>query len=348
MPGFINILRRKIAYERIEDGKDLSLSDEQRQEVKRELKKAQDGLKESVRRLYRMVAIPDRKGFREADLGIPTYGEKAGLDQAVYEKLRSDGEILAEKVAPLFIKEKYLSGKKYVITQQIYESSLKTPGEPRPVNKDVLEQGINEGVSRKLFGLGELRDNKPKYTSESTQAELYGNEILVDESLIVDEDVPSRVKNVRANPGDGQIAIEWDKSSGATSCNIYWSTESGFSKTSGTKISNVKSPHILRDLENGKTYYLVVTAENDSGESSESSVESATPSATGRKDILETVHLKFRMPKGKVSGIMGMMNLLQSKFESLEIEINAARGEMSKQDYEDKIEEALRQLGIEF
>lgn len=66
------------------------------------------------------------------------------------------------------------------------------------------------------------------------------------------------------------------------------------------------------------------------------------------KDILDRVHLKFQIPKGKVSGIMGMMNLLHSKFESLEIEINAARGEMSKQDYEDKIEETLRQLDIEF
>jgi hypothetical protein len=344
-PGFINILKRKIAYERIEDGRDLSLSDDQRQEVKRELKKAQDGLKESVRRLYRMVAIPDRKDFRESDLGIPTYGEKVGLDQAVYEKLRSDGEILAEKVAPLFIKEKYLSGKKYVVTQQIYESSLKTPGEPRPANKEVLEQGIVEGVNRKLFGLGELRDNKPKYIRDSIQAELYGNEILVDESLIFDEDVPSPVKNVRIHPGDGQITIEWDKSSGATSHNIYWSTESVVSKTSGTKVSKVTSPHILRGLENGKTCYLVVTAENDSGESSESSIESATPSG---KDILDRVYLKFKIPKGKVSGVMGMMNLLHSKFKSLEIEINAARGEMSKQDYEDKIEETLRQLGIEF
>jgi hypothetical protein len=347
-PGFVNILKRKIAYERIEEGRDLSLSDDQKQEVKKELKKAQDGLRESIRRLYRMVAIPDKKGFRESDLGIPTYGEKTSLDQAVYEKLRSDGEILAEKVAPLFIKEKYLSGKKYVVTQQIYESSLKTPGEPRPASKKVLEQGINEGVNKKLFGLGELQNDQPKYVRESTQAELYGNEILVDKSLIVDEDVPSPVKNVRVTPGDGQITVGWDKSESAKSYNIYWSTEPSVSKTSGTKVSKASSPHILKNLENDKTYYLIVTAENESGESGESSIESATPNATGIKDTLEKVHLKFQIPKGKVSSVMGMMNLLHSKFESLEIEINAARGEMSKQDYEDKIEETLRQLEIEF
>ncbi len=44
---------------------------------------------------------------------------------------------------------------------------------------------------------------------------------------------------------------------------------------------------------------------------------------------------------------MGVMNLLQSKFEILEIELMANEGAISEQDYEDKIREAFRQLGIE-
>jgi len=44
---------------------------------------------------------------------------------------------------------------------------------------------------------------------------------------------------------------------------------------------------------------------------------------------------------------MGVMNLLQSKFESLEIELTASGGEITEQDYEDKIKETFRQLGIE-
>ena len=58
--------------------------------------------------------------------------------------------------------------------------------------------------------------------------------------------------------------------------------------------------------------------------------------------------LKPQMPKGRVSGVMGIIDLLHSKFGSLEIEINAAGGEMSKQDYEDKVRESLRHLGIDF
>lgn len=61
----------------------------------------------------------------------------------------------------------------------------------------------------------------------------------------------------------------------------------------------------------------------------------------------DKIQLKFKVPKGKIANIMGVMNLLQSKFESLEIELIANEGTISEQDYEDKIREAFRQLGIE-
>jgi len=44
---------------------------------------------------------------------------------------------------------------------------------------------------------------------------------------------------------------------------------------------------------------------------------------------------------------MGVMNLLQSKFAILEMELTAQEGAISDQDYEDKIEEAFRQLWID-
>ena len=46
-------------------------------------------------------------------------------------------------------------------------------------------------------------------------------------------------------------------------------------------------------------------------------------------------------------GNMGVMNLLQSKFAILEMELTAQEGAISDQDYEDKIEEAFRQLWID-
>jgi hypothetical protein len=62
----------------------------------------------------------------------------------------------------------------------------------------------------------------------------------------------------------------------------------------------------------------------------------------------EQIFIKFVIPKGKVAGIMGVMNLLQSKFNTLEISLNAKDGNISQQDIEDKIEETFRQLNIHF
>ncbi len=59
------------------------------------------------------------------------------------------------------------------------------------------------------------------------------------------------------------------------------------------------------------------------------------------------VQLHFSVPRGKVSGLMGVMNLLQHKFSRLDVVLVAEDGEISEQEYEDKVREAFRQLGIE-
>src|SRR2546425_2639758 len=56
--------------------------------------------------------------------------------------------------------------------------------------------------------------------------------------------------------------------------------------------------------------------------------------------------LRFRVPRGKVSHIMGMMNFLQSKFQSLDVELTAREGTLSEEEYASKIKEALKQLGV--
>ena len=65
----------------------------------------------------------------------------------------------------------------------------------------------------------------------------------------------------------GKVTLTWDNVSNATSYNIYWSNKKGVTKHNGTKIANVKNPHTVTGLEKGSTYYFVVTAVNESGES---------------------------------------------------------------------------------
>jgi len=91
-----------------------------------------------------------------------------------------------------------------------------------------------------------------------------------------------------------------------------------------------------------------VFAESGSGEGTgELFPDGKTPIPGEQPALRREVCLKFALPKGKVAGLMGVMNLLQSKFNTLEVELKAAGGEISEQDFEDKIKESFRQLGIE-
>lgn len=90
---------------------------------------------------------------------------------------------------------------------------------------------------------------------------------------------PGAPTNVSASSGVHQVTVSWDAVAGATSYNIYYSTTTGVTKTTGTKISGLTaSPEIVTGLTNGTTYYFVVTAQNDDGESVESTQVSAAPS----------------------------------------------------------------------
>lgn len=288
--GFVNSIKKKIAYDYIEQDKSLPLSEEQRKEIKKELKKIEDSLKESLRRLYRTIAIPDKSGVKIMDLGIPTFGEEKAIDQEVYEKLRSEGEIL-EKIVPLVIKEKYLLGKDYLLTEQLYQASLRTPGEARPANKSVLEQGIAEGVYKGIFGIGEIEGDKATchYFKERVSVAFSDKEALISEHIC-------REQRKKEDQAEGKEPV------------------SVTSKGQGAFISE--------------------RIEDE-------------PEGISGKDFRDNLLFRFIIPRGKVADIMRVMNYLQSKFNTLEIELIATDGRISNQEIEDKIKEAFRQLGIE-
>jgi hypothetical protein len=68
---------------------------------------------------------------------------------------------------------------------------------------------------------------------------------------------------------------------------------------------------------------------------------------TTTTDGVTQLSLNFTIPKGKVANLMGVLNYLQSKYNRIEISLSLAEGQLTKQEYEDKIEEAFRQMGIE-
>jgi fibronectin type 3 domain-containing protein len=90
---------------------------------------------------------------------------------------------------------------------------------------------------------------------------------------------PAAPAGVSATAGNGQVTLSWSAVTGATSYNLYFSTSTGVTKTTGTKITGVTSPYTHTGRTNGTTYYYVVTAVNAGGESAESAQVSATPQA---------------------------------------------------------------------
>jgi fibronectin type 3 domain-containing protein len=68
----------------------------------------------------------------------------------------------------------------------------------------------------------------------------------------------------------GKVTLSWNEIPGAISYNIYASTSPRVTKLSGFKIRNASNPFAIDRLQPGKTYYFVVTAVTDIGESEES------------------------------------------------------------------------------
>jgi len=90
----------------------------------------------------------------------------------------------------------------------------------------------------------------------------------------------ARPSGIQVTAGDNQVTVSWTAAAGATSYNVYYSEAAGQETTaSGVVFADATSPQVITGLNNGTTYYFVVTAVNAGGESAISSEKSATPSA---------------------------------------------------------------------
>ncbi|HEY65250.1 MAG TPA: ATP-binding protein [Caldilineae bacterium] len=294
-------LRRYAALRSIERDRSLNLTPEQRNQVKEMVGQLEGDLTELLRRAYRLVYIPARDGdLRELDMGTPTYGTDIPIDEEVYEKLRTESEIL-EGLQPLVLKERYLRDREYVLTRQLVQSWSQTPGALRVVSEQAWRDAIAAGVQQGLFGLGELEDEEIRCRAykESPLVALAGNEIIIRadicEALRAEAAAP-------APPGPG--APEGPPPPGLPP-RVH---EPG-PPPPGPPIPGL----------------------------------GPRPPKAG----LQSIRLHFTVPKGQMSNLLGVLNLLHYKFNRLEITLRATEGEMSEQEYEDKIKEAFRQMGIE-
>ena len=87
---------------------------------------------------------------------------------------------------------------------------------------------------------------------------------------------PAAPTGLTATPGNAQVSLTWNASTGATSYNVKRSTTSG---SEATISSPTGTSYTDSTVTNGTKYYYVVTAVNAAGESANSTEVSATPNA---------------------------------------------------------------------
>lgn len=100
--------------------------------------------------------------------------------------------------------------------------------------------------------------------------------------------LPNAPSNVVATAKNSAVEVTWDADTDATAYNLYFASEAGVKKdnyskkANGKKVEKVTSPHTQSGLTNGTTYFLIVTAVNPKGESTESVEVSAKPVNLGK------------------------------------------------------------------
>jgi outer membrane protein OmpA-like peptidoglycan-associated protein len=93
----------------------------------------------------------------------------------------------------------------------------------------------------------------------------------------------------------GKVTLLWEEFPSAISYNVYQSTSPGVNRINGYKISNVTNPTIVDKLKPNETYYFVITAVNESGES----IESKELSYDAVADKIGLVYWKTLFDKSK-------------------------------------------------
>lgn len=89
--------------------------------------------------------------------------------------------------------------------------------------------------------------------------------------------IPVALTGLVALAGMGEVTLQWDGDSGATSYNLYWSASADLSKDTATMIAGVESPFRHGGLADNVTYYYAISAVNGDYESALSSIVLATP-----------------------------------------------------------------------
>ena len=129
---------------------------------------------------------------------------------------------------------------------------------------------------------------------------------------------PGAPTGVTALPGDSINTVSWQAVPQAEQYRVYWSTQPNVSKTNGSRVDAAANPLVHTGVQNGSTYYYVVTAVGAGGEGPVSQQVSASPrvpvpgaprdlTAQASPDAERSIALSWQAPTipANIADIMG-------------------------------------------
>ncbi|MCG2828535.1 ATP-binding protein [Methanothermobacter sp. K4] len=333
----VDHIKTKLAWMAVESDRQLSLTDEQKREVRERIKALSAEDREKIRNLYRIVLVPSRAGLERLDLGMASYGADIKVDYEIKSKLMEEDKLL-ESMEPVIIERRYLEGD-YIETERILKSLYTTPGAMRITSPEVLGAAIRLGVRRGLFGLGVL-DGEPNCThlNEDCTVSLKSPEIIVNPELCekcppdtIEVDVSELEKLAQEERATREILEEYTEKYREKGCEperveeklretIAEGVRAGKFRVDGREVPEFAPDEKLQPME-----------ENGDGP-------------------IRGIELEFRAPLDNMFDIIKIKRTLSEDFSNLdavaEIRIVASDGEMKEEKY-DRILETFEQLGIE-
>gem|GEM_PF-1065198 len=187
------------------------------------------------------------------------------------------------------------SGSVGATSYNVYQGATSGSESPAP---------IAAGVTSTSYTVAGLT-NGSTYYFEVAGVNNSGAGAVSNEVAVVPVSAPPAPTNLTARGGNGQVALNWTASLGASTYNVYLGTAPGGESATPIAINLTSTTYTATGLTNTTAYYFTVAAVSAGGVSRPSNEATATPAATGTGGNVLLAYEPFTEATGALNGAAG-------------------------------------------